>query len=229
VSLYGSVGPNNSPYQVFLDGNTDPLGPFNGTSWDTFTQVMLYHANDIGDGPHELTISNAPSGLQTTLAIDYAEILSSTNEVCSSGSSSSNSTTQKGLIGGLVVTSALAVIAILSALYLLRVNKRLRNFYDLSSMAAQSPDNRRGPFFRTDSIGEGHGPYIPASAAVAPSTEATSGANPSSFTHDTPVMSSQGVDNSQTSASDSRRRALPRPTTVMSITSNRTEAPPAYQ
>lgn len=205
---------------------TDPQS-FSGTSWDTYTQVVLYHANDIGDGPHELTLYNVPSGPQSTLAVDYAEIFSSTNDA-PSGSSLLTSTTQKGLIGGLVVASALAVIAILSALWLLRSNRRLRNFHSLSTMATQGPDSRRGPFFRTDSVHSGHGPYIPASAAVAPSTVATSGANPSTFTHDTPVTSSQAIETSQTSASDSRRRALPRPTTVASITSNGTEAPPAY-
>ncbi|EIW77933.1 hypothetical protein CONPUDRAFT_167921 [Coniophora puteana RWD-64-598 SS2] len=72
VSIFGSVGPNNGQYQAQLDGVTYPV--LNGTSWDTFTQVMLYHANDIGDIPHELVIINQPAAnsAQTALAIDYA-------------------------------------------------------------------------------------------------------------------------------------------------------------
>ncbi|EIW77926.1 hypothetical protein CONPUDRAFT_84210 [Coniophora puteana RWD-64-598 SS2] len=124
VSLYGSVGPNNGMYQVQLDGGKPQA--YNSTSWDTFTQVMLYHANDIGDGTHELVLTNTPQTTsQNMLAIDYAEVLTD-----GSFPASNASNVPKGAIAGLAVTSFMALLGLVSSLLLLRRCRQLASRVD---------------------------------------------------------------------------------------------------
>ncbi|EIW77706.1 hypothetical protein CONPUDRAFT_156891 [Coniophora puteana RWD-64-598 SS2] len=234
VSLYGSVGPNNGQYQVQLDGASPQL--FNGTSWDTFTQVMLYQANDIGDSQHEITVYNAPEGDQNTLAVDFAEVLSyisSTNDsaVCAAGAlPSSSSTSQKGLIAGLVVTTITALLGIISALYLLRANRKLKQFQKLTTLATQEHGNHMGPFFRSDSVSSAPGAYIPASAAVVPSVATGSGMEhpSSSGPYDAEMSLNHTGNTPPLSPSDARRRPLPVPSTTPGFNVALADAPPLY-
>jgi len=230
VSLYGAVGPSKGQYSVVLDG-ADPHF-YNGTSWYLYTQVMLFHANDIGEGPHELTIYNTPSGAQNTLAIDYAEILSyanSTNTTTISpapqtGQAPLISLSQKGLIGGLAVASTIALLGIISTLYLLQTVRRLKSYQRLTSLATHDLDNLAGPYFRSNSFSSAPGAYIPASAAV---TAANSGMEqPSAGSYDATADILQAAD-----VSDSLGRAVPEPSTEASTIARApsVDAPPSYR
>jgi hypothetical protein len=48
VSLFGSIGPNNAPYAVFL--NDIPMGNFTAQRSREQTKVMLFHADGLGSG-----------------------------------------------------------------------------------------------------------------------------------------------------------------------------------
>ncbi|EGO00224.1 hypothetical protein SERLA73DRAFT_52082 [Serpula lacrymans var. lacrymans S7.3] len=73
ISLYGTVGPQNGPYSVQLDGGGAET--FNATAFMYYPQTMLYHADNLGSGSHQLTVTNLPAQNGQYLNIDYAEVL----------------------------------------------------------------------------------------------------------------------------------------------------------
>ncbi|KAL1747367.1 hypothetical protein HDZ31DRAFT_61284 [Schizophyllum fasciatum] len=72
ISLYGSVGNSYGRYTAQLDGGE--IQVLNATRVYTETQVLLYHANNIGNGTHSLTIANSPVSDRpnSSILIDYA-------------------------------------------------------------------------------------------------------------------------------------------------------------
>lgn len=89
VSIFGTVGPGNGLYSVSLD--SQPAISYNATTYLTFYEVMLYHADNLGPGQHQLTLVNLPETNGQTLNIDYALLTSSSNSSSSNSSSSSGS------------------------------------------------------------------------------------------------------------------------------------------
>ncbi|KAG1742918.1 hypothetical protein EDB19DRAFT_1907403 [Suillus lakei] len=87
VSIFGTVGPGNGLYTVSLDSGQ--VTQYNATTYLTFYEVMLYHADNLGSGQHQLTLINLPQTNGQTLDIDYALLTSSANSSSSSGSTSS--------------------------------------------------------------------------------------------------------------------------------------------
>ncbi|KAF8872954.1 hypothetical protein BD779DRAFT_1707913 [Infundibulicybe gibba] len=67
ISLYGTVGPQNSAYNVTLDDW--PMKTLNATRAKYEPQTLLYYADNIGHGAHTLTLINAGD---MNVDIDYA-------------------------------------------------------------------------------------------------------------------------------------------------------------
>jgi hypothetical protein len=131
VSIFGTVGPDNSLYTVSLD--SQQAIQYNATAYLTFYEVMLYHADNLGPGQHQLTLTNLPETNGQTLNIDYALLTSSSNSSSSSSSGSSSGTspssvnavsTSKGLssgaIAGIVVAIGVALCASAAAFFFYR-------------------------------------------------------------------------------------------------------------
>ncbi|KAG2079074.1 hypothetical protein BDR04DRAFT_997386 [Suillus decipiens] len=74
VSVFGTVGPGNGLYTVSLD--SQQAIQYNATTYLTFYEVMLYHADNLGPGQHQLTLINLPETDGQTLNIDYALLTS---------------------------------------------------------------------------------------------------------------------------------------------------------
>lgn len=133
VSVFGTVGPGNGLYTVSLD--SQQAIQYNATTYLTFYEVMLYHADNLGPGQHQLTLINLPETDGQTLNIDYALLTSSSNSSSSSGSGSSpgaspssvsavsTSTAQSlssGAIAGIVVAVSVALCASAAAFFFYR-------------------------------------------------------------------------------------------------------------
>lgn len=71
VSLYGPVGPDYAPFSVQLNGASLT---FSAQRSRNVSQVLLYHADNLGTGPHTLSLLFQPSTTGQIFAIDYAEV-----------------------------------------------------------------------------------------------------------------------------------------------------------
>lgn len=69
VQIYGSTGPNDAPYSVQLDGGSSST--FNATKFADHQQVLLYYADNLGPGSHNVKIVNQPALSGQSLNIDY--------------------------------------------------------------------------------------------------------------------------------------------------------------
>ncbi|OAX44144.1 hypothetical protein K503DRAFT_730129 [Rhizopogon vinicolor AM-OR11-026] len=129
VSIFGSVGPNNGPYSVSLDSGQ--ANTFNATTYLTFYEVMLYHADNLGPGQHQLTLTNLPDSNGQTLDIDYAVLLASSSSSSSNSSGSTSGTSSSsdnaastglgsGAIVGIVIVAVIAVLALAAAFFFYR-------------------------------------------------------------------------------------------------------------
>ncbi|OJA07835.1 hypothetical protein AZE42_06353 [Rhizopogon vesiculosus] len=129
VSIFGSVGPNNGPYSVSLDSGQ--ANTFNATAYLTFYEVMLYHADNLGPGQHQLTLTNLPDSNGQTLDIDYAVLLASSSSSSSNSSSSTSGTSSSsdnaastglgsGAIAGIVIVAVIAILALAAAFFFYR-------------------------------------------------------------------------------------------------------------
>lgn len=99
VSLYGPVGPNYAPYSVQLNGGALSFSAFKSQN---ASQVLLYHADNLGPGPHTLSLLFQPSSTGQTFAIDYAEVYT-TPSIQASLSSGNSDSLSGGAIAGLVI------------------------------------------------------------------------------------------------------------------------------
>ncbi|KAG1866695.1 hypothetical protein F4604DRAFT_1682768 [Suillus subluteus] len=104
------------------------LETYNATAYLTFYEVMLYHADNLGAGQHQLTLVNLPETNGQTLNIDYALLTSSSN---SSSSSElhlqasmqfqlQSSGLSSGAIVGIVVAVGVALCALAAAFFFYR-------------------------------------------------------------------------------------------------------------
>ncbi|KAF8065229.1 hypothetical protein FPV67DRAFT_1418932 [Lyophyllum atratum] len=69
VSLFGSVGPNNSPYTVQLDDQ--PANLYVATQSTYTPRTLLFYASNLGAGEHTLHVVDQGNAL---LEVDYAEV-----------------------------------------------------------------------------------------------------------------------------------------------------------
>ncbi|KAG1773462.1 hypothetical protein EDD22DRAFT_857776 [Suillus occidentalis] len=121
VSIFGTVGPNNGLYTVSLD--SQQATQYNATTYSslTFYEVMLYHADNLGSGQHQLTITNLPETNGQTLNIDYALLTSSlSGSPVGSSTPSGSSGLGSGAIAGIVVAVGIALLTSAAAFFFYR-------------------------------------------------------------------------------------------------------------
>ncbi|EIW85596.1 hypothetical protein CONPUDRAFT_49001 [Coniophora puteana RWD-64-598 SS2] len=73
ISLYGTIGSDTGQYSVQLD--SQPAMNFSSNKAMRYTQMMLFHADNLGPGEHQLKLTNLPQSATQLLNIDYAEVM----------------------------------------------------------------------------------------------------------------------------------------------------------
>ncbi|KAG1735097.1 uncharacterized protein EDB91DRAFT_1056403 [Suillus paluster] len=148
--ILGTVGPGNGLYSVSLDSGQ--ATQYNATAYDTFYEVVLYHADNLGPGQHQVTLTNLPEANEQTLNIDYALLTSSSSSSNSSSSSGSGSTSgsssptslSSGAIAGIAVAATVTLSALAAAFFFYRRWKSAQAVSQDSSRfntAQNSPEN----------------------------------------------------------------------------------------
>ncbi|KAK0225668.1 hypothetical protein IW262DRAFT_702766 [Armillaria fumosa] len=120
ASLYGSVGPGYAAFSAQLDG-----GPFvNSTAVrkSFVPQVLLYHADGLGSGQHVLKMMMQPSDDDQELAVDFANVY--TTSSLQSSSSTKLSSMSTGAIIGIAISVSVTIALLCIALYLFLRNRR---------------------------------------------------------------------------------------------------------
>ncbi|SJL11327.1 uncharacterized protein ARMOST_14730 [Armillaria ostoyae] len=127
ISVFGTSGPQNGNYTVRLDDIVS--WPFSAKRATYETRVLLFQADNLGDGAHTLSLVNGDEG--GLLEIDYA--LSYTDPLRSPPESSPNS----GAAAAIAVASVAFITLLVVIWLLLRRNKtlwtRLQNGYMVQS------------------------------------------------------------------------------------------------
>ncbi|KAG1861612.1 hypothetical protein DFJ58DRAFT_872394 [Suillus subalutaceus] len=125
VSIFGTVGPGSGLYSVSLD--SQQATQYNATAYLTFYEVMLYHADNLGAGQHQLTLANLPETIGQTLNIDYALLTSSSNSSTSPETPpssvdavSASNGLSSGAIAGIAVAVGVALCALAAAFFFYR-------------------------------------------------------------------------------------------------------------
>ncbi|EAU86173.2 hypothetical protein CC1G_03384 [Coprinopsis cinerea okayama7 len=137
IALYGPSGPDcAATYSVQVDGR--PSQSFSALKQFYRARQLLYYGANLGPGEHKLTVtltSNSNPG--QLLAIDYAEIYTAPSLGGSFAPLDGSTSLPIGLIAGLAVTSALAVVCLIFLIYLLVLCKkgRIRRCNDKDDMA----------------------------------------------------------------------------------------------
>ncbi|KAN0091014.1 hypothetical protein V8E55_004580 [Tylopilus felleus] len=129
VTLFRTSGPSNGPYSVQLDGGQGIQ--YNATNaYPTNYGVVIYHADNLGPGQHQIIFTNLPATSGQYLSVDYAQLWTIANSSASSSSTSPSVTPcvpssnndisspnkiSSGAIAGLVVEGVIAVLAAVAA------------------------------------------------------------------------------------------------------------------
>ncbi|KAL1683187.1 hypothetical protein EV122DRAFT_273754 [Schizophyllum commune] len=161
VSLYGAVGPAYGRYTVQLDGGS--AQGFDARDVYTQTQILLYHANNIGNGTHKLVLTNAPTqeAPQSSISIDYA-VVSMTEQTNDNPKEVQAEKSQKLSTGALVGISFGGVVLVAAvALLALLIIRRKRKSPD-TSMDEMGPYDSRDPLVQ---------PYAYSSGSQTPVTD----------------------------------------------------------
>ncbi|KAL1705927.1 hypothetical protein EV121DRAFT_202503 [Schizophyllum commune] len=161
VSLYGAVGPSYGRYTVQLDGGG--AQGFDAKDVYTQTQVLLYHANNIGNGTHKLVLANSPTqdAPQSSILTDYA-VVSTTKQANIGHKEVQAEKVQKLSTGALVGISfgGVVLVAAVALLALLIVRRKRKSFE--TSMDELGPYDSRDPLVQ---------PYAYSSGSQTPVTD----------------------------------------------------------
>ncbi|KAI5988703.1 hypothetical protein EDD15DRAFT_2520205 [Pisolithus albus] len=107
VTLFGAIGTSNGLYSVQLDGGN--ATQYNGTAFLPFYGVTLFHADNLGSGQHQVTLTNTASVTGQRLSIDYAIVSTLFSDTSSNSISYQLST---GDIVGITFCGAIASLMI---------------------------------------------------------------------------------------------------------------------
>ncbi|KAF8135566.1 hypothetical protein EV363DRAFT_1294414 [Boletus edulis] len=125
ISLFGTSGPSNGPYSVQLDGGQS--AQYNAlNTYPTNYGVMIYHADNLGSGSHQLVLTNLPATSGQSVYIDYAQLWTLLNTSALTGtplpntSDVSQNKLSSGAIAGIVVAVVAAVLSAGAALLFYR-------------------------------------------------------------------------------------------------------------
>ncbi|KAG9316489.1 hypothetical protein JVU11DRAFT_2528 [Chiua virens] len=152
ISLYGTSGPDNGPYSAQLDsGNAITYNASN--VYPTNYAVMLYHADNLGSGSHQLVLTNLPASPAQSLSIDYAELWTTSNSTTTPSTPNATSNPQNlssssnlgsGAIAGIVIAAAAAVLCAAAAILFYRRWKAAlatqESFYRLDTPQPRLPE-----------------------------------------------------------------------------------------
>ncbi|KAG6372415.1 hypothetical protein JVT61DRAFT_7888 [Boletus reticuloceps] len=121
ISLFGTSGPSNGPYSVQLDGSQSAQYNASNT-YPTNYGVMIYHADNLGPGSHQLVLTNLPATSGQSIYIDYAQLwtLVNTSAPLPNTSDVSQNKLSSGAIAGIVVAVVAAVLSAGAALLFYR-------------------------------------------------------------------------------------------------------------
>ncbi|KAJ3763574.1 hypothetical protein FB446DRAFT_819192 [Lentinula raphanica] len=139
VSLYGPVGPAYAPFAIQINGDTLS---FSAQKSLNASQTLLYHTDGLGPGSHTLKLLFQPSATGQILAIDYAEVYTTSSITSSSSTSGSHGRLSGGAIAGLVI-GLLALCAIFAAGF----------WYYLRRRKARNMRRRDGPAILESELG----------------------------------------------------------------------------
>ncbi|KAI6099324.1 hypothetical protein EDD16DRAFT_1659336 [Pisolithus croceorrhizus] len=133
VTLFGATSTSTGPYTVQLDGGN--MSNYNGTAFLPFYGVTLFHADNLGLGQHNLTLTNVPAATGQQLCIDYALVYSPANVTLTTGSAGTGGIApakqlSSGGIVGIAVSAAAAVFAFLLAFVFHRKMKSAEAAYN---------------------------------------------------------------------------------------------------
>ncbi|KAF9501656.1 hypothetical protein BDN71DRAFT_1438250 [Pleurotus eryngii] len=113
VQLFGPIGPLGAPYTVQVDGG--PVRSLTSVK-DFYTpQMMLFHADNLGDGKHVLRLEYQGSFPNQTFAIDYANVINASS-MKSSRLQGTSAPSSRGLSGGLVAVIVVLVLLIVACI-----------------------------------------------------------------------------------------------------------------
>ncbi|KIK13332.1 hypothetical protein PISMIDRAFT_688724 [Pisolithus microcarpus 441] len=114
VTLFGKTGAANGPYTVQLDGGQTNV--YNATTNLPYYGITLFHADNLGAGQHQLTITNTPSINGQGLGIDYAIV----SNLLSTTTNSTSRQLSTGAIVGIAVPAVIAALSFSLAFYFYR-------------------------------------------------------------------------------------------------------------
>lgn len=137
VTLFGAIGTSNGLYSVQLDGGN--ATQYNGTAFLPFYGVTLFHADNLGSGQHQVTLTNTASVTGQQLSIDYAIVSTLSSDTSSNSISYQLST---GDIVGITFCGAIAVLAFFLAFSLWR---KLKGFKELNDQLYDIGITRESP------------------------------------------------------------------------------------
>ncbi|KAL4261549.1 Transmembrane protein [Pleurotus pulmonarius] len=113
VQLFGPIGPLGAPYTVQIDGG--PVRSLTSARDFYIPQMMLFHADNLGDGNHVLRLEYHGSSTNQTFAIDYANIINASS-MKSSRSRAGSASMSRGLSGGLIAAIVILVLLIVACI-----------------------------------------------------------------------------------------------------------------
>ncbi|KAG9316491.1 hypothetical protein JVU11DRAFT_2532 [Chiua virens] len=151
ISLYGTSGPDNGPYSAQLDSGKAIT--YNASNvYPTNYAVMLYHADNLGSGSHQLVLTNLPASSGQSLSIDYAELWTTASTSPTSGNPSSASSTNtsqnnlsSGVIAAIAIAAAVAILCVGGVIFFYRRWKTAmatqQSLYRVSTPPQQFPES----------------------------------------------------------------------------------------
>ncbi|KII92755.1 hypothetical protein PLICRDRAFT_37553 [Plicaturopsis crispa FD-325 SS-3] len=133
VAVYGTVSPDHADIKLTIDGNIHTMnGGANGEASVLHPKTLLYYANNLGAGQHNLTLANDPqSGTGQFIDVDAVTVYSASGKSAGNNSSASPSnentkaatgSSSKSLIGPVVggLVGFLIILALLFFVFLRR-------------------------------------------------------------------------------------------------------------
>ncbi|KAF7315702.1 Rho-GAP domain-containing protein [Mycena indigotica] len=143
VYLYGPVGPTSAPFSVSLDGGAPEN--YSAVKQSYKSQVLLYSATNLGRGQHQIKVTYEPSQPGQILAIDYANVYTTSSLGGTSNlnsDSSGSSSLRSGISGGgiaAIIIAVLFVLFVVAALLFLLQRRRKRKSQAMPTPIPQPP------------------------------------------------------------------------------------------
>ena len=73
VTIFGTSGPSNGQYSAQMD-SAQSMTYNASNAYPTNYGVVIYHADNLGAGSHQLVLTNLPGSSGLSLGVDYAQL-----------------------------------------------------------------------------------------------------------------------------------------------------------